>query len=259
MSLAGKNAVVFGGCGGMGLSIGQHLLKAGVQKLFILDVVNPTIQNMAFLKEFNEGAIVHSKLCDITNLTQLQQVLQQDVVAALGTIDILVNTAGIAQSDKPENVININLLGVINTSLITLDLMSRAKGGNGGVIVNVASVAGFEPIPFLPIYCATKHGVVGFTRSLGVDPVYDETGVKFLVICPGSTQTKMYESCKKLTIDINALQQMLLKYKPATKPQSTDVVGACIVQSIVEGENGSTWICHNGKILQHTFPKVQFN
>lgn len=46
--------------------------------------------------------------------------------------------------------------------------MSKANGGSGGIIVNIASVAGLEPIPGMPIYSATKHGVIGFTRSMAV-------------------------------------------------------------------------------------------
>lgn len=49
-----------------------------------------------------------------------------------------------------------------------VDLMSREKGGNGGTIVNVSSVCGLDSIFAQPIYNATKHGIIGFTRSLGV-------------------------------------------------------------------------------------------
>lgn len=49
-----------------------------------------------------------------------------------------------------------------------MKLMSKENGGNGGIIVNVASVLGFTVLPGTPIYNATKHGVIGFTRSLGV-------------------------------------------------------------------------------------------
>lgn len=49
-----------------------------------------------------------------------------------------------------------------------MDLMSRDKDGKGGVIVNISSIAGLEPMPFWVTYSATKFGIVGFTRSLGV-------------------------------------------------------------------------------------------
>lgn len=49
-----------------------------------------------------------------------------------------------------------------------MDAMSKANGGKGGVIVNIASVAGLTVTPGIPVYNATKHGVIGFTRSMAV-------------------------------------------------------------------------------------------
>lgn len=49
-----------------------------------------------------------------------------------------------------------------------MDLMSKEKGGKGGFVVNISSIAGLEPMPFGVTYSATKFGVVGFTRSMGV-------------------------------------------------------------------------------------------
>uniref|UniRef100_A0A182WBG9 Alcohol dehydrogenase n=1 Tax=Anopheles minimus TaxID=112268 RepID=A0A182WBG9_9DIPT len=258
MSLADQSAVVFGGCGGMGIAIGQHLLKEGVKKLFILDVVELSDSNLARLKEYSSDALILCKTCDISNREELKQMLEKDVLAALGSIDILVNSAGIVESKVPDKLIGVNLTGVINSCLIALNMMSRANGGKGGVIVNVASTAGLEPIAFLPTYCASKHGIIGFTRSLGVQPVFDETGVKFIIICPGGTRTRMFENVRQLSIEIQALQKMFREFKHPFAPQSPDVVGACVVQAIEQGENGSTWICNDGKISIHGYPPTQY-
>lgn len=59
-------------------------------------------------------------------------------------------------------------IGCINVSLAALNAMSKVNGGNGGVVVNVASVAGLVPIAMSPFYNASKHGVIGFTRTLAV-------------------------------------------------------------------------------------------
>uniref|UniRef100_A0A182PIK4 Alcohol dehydrogenase n=1 Tax=Anopheles epiroticus TaxID=199890 RepID=A0A182PIK4_9DIPT len=245
MSLANQSAVVFGGCGGIGMAICQQLLKHGVKKLCIVDVVQLSETNVSRLKECGSDALILSKMCDISNRTELKQMLEKDVIEALGSIDILVNSAGIVESDVPDKVIGVNLTAVINSCFIAMNLMSRAKGGKGGVIVNVASTAGIEPIPFLPIYCASKHGIIGFTRSLGIEPVYSETGVKFLIICPGGTRTRLFEQCKTLSIEIEILKKMFREFKHPYAPQSPDAVGACIVKAIAEGENGSTWICND--------------
>uniref|UniRef100_A0A182LXX5 ZAD domain-containing protein n=1 Tax=Anopheles culicifacies TaxID=139723 RepID=A0A182LXX5_9DIPT len=228
------------------------------KKLFILDVVELSESNLARLKEYSRDAQILCKTCDISNREELKQMLERDVLTALGSIDIVVNSAGIVESDVPDKLIGVNLTGVINSCLIALNIMSRENGGKGGVIVNVASTAGLEPIPFLPTYCASKHGLIGFTRSLGVQPVFDETGVKFIIICPGGTRTRMFENVRSLSIEIKALQQMFREFKHPFAPQSPDVVGDCVVQAIVKGENGSTWICNDGKISIHAYPPTQY-
>ena len=57
-------------------------------------------------------------------------------------------------------------------TLLALDRLGTNKGGSGGVVVNISSIAGLKPNPFGPIYCASKHAIVGLTRSLGVSIFY---------------------------------------------------------------------------------------
>ncbi|XP_035787434.1 alcohol dehydrogenase 1-like [Anopheles albimanus] len=258
MSLKHQKAVVIGGSGDIGVAICQNLLQEGVEKLCVLDVVDLTEAIRQQLQESNREAAILFKQCDIANRSALLEILEVDVIKALDSIDILVNSAGIASSEIPDQLISVNLTGVINSSLLGLNLMSRSKGGKGGVIVNVASVAGLEPIPFLPIYCASKHGVVSFSRSLGVPPVFASSGVKFVTICPGATRTKMFNHCMQIPIDVPGLQDMFEDYVKRFQAQSPDVVGKCVVRAITEGENGSAWICNEGVIAQHQFPQSLF-
>lgn len=59
-------------------------------------------------------------------------------------------------------------LGLINSSLLALEHMDQTKGGRGGLVVNISSVAGLQPTPLMAIYSAAKHGVTAFTRGLAV-------------------------------------------------------------------------------------------
>lgn len=69
--------------------------------------------------------------------------------------------------------------------------MRTDKGGNGGIVINIASITSLGAHFWLPIYAGSKHAVLGFTRSLNNDKFYERTGVKFMAICPGVTHTPL--------------------------------------------------------------------
>lgn len=69
--------------------------------------------------------------------------------------------------------------------------MGKDNGGRGGIIVNMASILGLQPLAGCPIYVGTKHFVIGFDRSIGTPIYYNRTGVKVLTMCPGVTDTPL--------------------------------------------------------------------
>lgn len=69
--------------------------------------------------------------------------------------------------------------------------MSVSKGGQGGTIINMGSVLGLDPISWGPFYCTAKFGVVGFTRCFAEPELESELGIKFIILCPGFTDTKL--------------------------------------------------------------------
>jgi NAD(P)-dependent dehydrogenase (short-subunit alcohol dehydrogenase family) len=105
---------------------------------------------------------------------------------------ILVNNAGIGVSgaaeetsvDQAQRIFDTNVFGVIRTTRAVLPHM-RAHGG--GRIVNVSSVLGFVPAPFMAVYAATKHAIEGYSESL--DHEVRQYGVRVLLIQPGYTKT----------------------------------------------------------------------
>lgn len=62
--------------------------------------------------------------------------------------------------------------GIINSSLSALQYMSKENGGNGGLVVNMSSVVGLDPMFIIPVYGATKAGIINFTRCLGVSSTH---------------------------------------------------------------------------------------
>lgn len=92
--------------------------------------------------------------------------------------------------------------------MIAIEHMGIEKGGRGGMIVNMASIVGLAPVSCLPMYCASKYGVIGFTRSLAEERLVSELGIKFIVICPGGTETKMFHISELKLFGKNAKEEL---------------------------------------------------
>jgi NAD(P)-dependent dehydrogenase (short-subunit alcohol dehydrogenase family) len=114
-------------------------------------------------------------------------------VERVGGLDVLVNSAGIGIAGRVEDAqlkhidrqLNINLRGLV---LVTQAALPHLRASRGW-IVNLASIAGTQPVPILPIYAATKAAVISLTHSLNAD--LDGDGVRAIAICPGFVDTPM--------------------------------------------------------------------
>jgi len=117
-----------------------------------------------------------------------------------GGLDCAVNNAGILQPlgrvpdidpAAAQNVIDVNLMGVYFALQAQLPVIVEQfeRSGTGGAIVNIASAAGLMGSPFLAIYAAAKHGVVGLTRSAAAE--YARKGVRVNAVCPAFANTNM--------------------------------------------------------------------
>ncbi|MCT9139794.1 oxidoreductase [Streptomyces violarus] len=116
----------------------------------------------------------------------------REVIDRFGGIDVLVNNAGIGSAGAVEensvtqaqNLLNINVLGVIRMTKAVLPHM-RAQGG--GRVINISSVLGIAPQPFMALYVASKHAIEGYSESL--DHEVREHGVRVLLVQPAYTKT----------------------------------------------------------------------
>lgn len=175
---------------GIGKAMTEILLQNGAQ-VALLDVNKTTGEKLT--EELNQRYGAEKTLflsCDVESEKQIKAAFRKSA-ETFGGIDILCNNAGILNENTPEKTISINLMGMIKGTYLALEHMSKLSGGRGGVIVNTASMAGLGPLPSCPIYTASKHGVVGFTRAVAAASALSGYGIRINVLCPIFVQTDL--------------------------------------------------------------------
>jgi len=253
IDLKDKSVLVIGGLGGIGVEIVKSLLANKAQKIAIFDIAEePRLEVKDLVK-------------DIKFLYQKAPVDQRDVLKAsmekvvheFGGIDILINSAGICNEQDPEKVISVNYGGVVNSSLIGIDLMRRDHGGNGGIIMNIASLSALRPYFFFPIYAGTKCAVLGFTRSLVNEEFHKRTDIVFISICPGVTSTPMLGTfLEKFTFP--EMTEYIAQLAQGSNLQPPSFVGETMVTALEEAENGAVWVCNDSKIEKVVVPDFPY-
>lgn len=97
-------------------------------------------------------------------------------------------------------LLNIFQNAVAQGSIFGIKYMGKNNGGKGGIIVNIASILGLQEFDGCPIYVGSKHFVVGLNRSFGTPYFYNLTGIKFLTMCPGVTDTPLISESDKFAL-----------------------------------------------------------
>ncbi|XP_053096144.1 15-hydroxyprostaglandin dehydrogenase [NAD(+)] isoform X1 [Pangasianodon hypophthalmus] len=194
--LKGKVAVVSGSAQGLGKAFTHILLENGAQ-VAMLDVNEELGQELQVQLNQQYGSDrTQFYKADVSSDQQFTDVFQK-ILSKFGRIDIFCNNAGIADEKNWEKTVSINLSGVVRGTYLALDHMKKQNGGNGGVIINTASLAGLGPLPSAPIYTATKYGVVGFTRALSVASQALDYGVRINALCPSFVRTSLIDAFKQ--------------------------------------------------------------
>lgn len=192
MELKGKVALVTGAALGIGKAIAEILLKNGA-KVSLLDCNQPEGEAAAAaLGQLYGPENVLFLHCDVTSGRQLEECFNK-TLETFQRLDIVCNNAGIFDERNWEKCVSINLVGMIRGSKLALQHMSKEKGAAGGVIVNVASLAGYYPMEGGPVYTATKYGVVGYTKALSLDCMKNH-GVRVNALCPSIVDTRLVRS-----------------------------------------------------------------
>jgi NAD(P)-dependent dehydrogenase (short-subunit alcohol dehydrogenase family) len=186
--LSGEHAVITGGGRGIGLAVAHALSAAGASLTLVgrdRSRLYDAVQGMP------EGTRCDAQVCDLARPADIVRAFE-GIARAGHRVSILVNNAGVAKSARVgstddamlDAMLAVNLAGAFRCVRAALPALLEAPQGR---IVNVASTAGLVGYPYVAAYCATKHGLVGFTRALALELA--STRVTVNAVCPGYTDT----------------------------------------------------------------------
>nr|WSZ99040.1 3-oxoacyl-ACP reductase [Streptomyces sp. NBC_00857] len=188
-------ALVTGATSGIGLEITRRLAGLGAR---VYICARGQEQLTATVKELQEqGLEVDGTTCDVSKPEEIRAYVRS-AVERFGPVGILVNNAGRSGGGATAEIPDELWLDVINTNLNSVFLMTKEVLNAGGMlerkrgrIINIASTGGKQGVVHAAPYSASKHGVVGFSKALGLELA--RTGITVNAVCPGFVETPMAE------------------------------------------------------------------
>ena len=222
--LEGKVAVVTGTARGIGSAIARRFAAEGALVTGVDVLSGPGAQVASEIAA--DGGAMRFLQGDISQEEDVRRVVHT-VLDEHGRIDILVNNAGVQREAKLTDVtvedfhavVNVNLLGAV---LLCREVLPGMVAQRSGAIVNMSSVLGWVSDPLLPVYSATKAGLLGLTRNIAI--TYGPDGIRCNAICPGDVDTELNRVYFEAHPDPVAFRGRVEHEYPMRRIASTDEV-----------------------------------
>ena len=246
---SGQHAFVTGGSTGIGLAIARALASRGAR----VTIASRNVERLRSVADGIDG--VKAARVDVADEASVRETFE-----ALDDVDILVNNAGIVATapfersslDAFQDIVAVNLYG---SFLCTQAVLPGMRDRNRGRIVNVASTAGLKGYAYVSMYAASKHAVVGMTRSLALELA--ETNITANCVCPGFTDTPMADGAiEHLTARTGRSEDEVLaelvKHNPQKRLIDPDEVAAAVVWLCIDESrsiNGQSIAIAGGEIM----------
>jgi len=232
-SFEGKVALVTGAGSGIGLATARGFAEAGAA--VVLADMDEEAVRAAAEELMAGGRKALAVRCDVANEQQVAAMVEQ-TVSTFGRLDAAYNNAGVqspaietadASGEEFDRVNSINLRGVWNC--MKYELLQMRQQGNGA-IVNCSSIGGVIGLPGRAIYHASKHGVIGLTKSAALE--YASKGIRINAVCPGTIETPMVEDM--LAKEPDAMKE-ILRDQPIGRLGRPEEIAAVVL-----------WLCSPG-------------
>lgn len=236
-------ALITGGASGMGLATAKAFAEAGAA-VALADVNGEAVkaQTDALVAAGHKAIGIR---CDVSDMAQVEAMVNE-TVATFGRLDFAFNNAGVqspvaetadATPEDYDFVMGVNLRGIWNCMKFEL-LQMRRQGS--GAIVNNSSLGGLVGIAERGIYHASKHGVVGLTKSAGLE--YAPKGIRINAVCPGIIETPMVAGM--LESQPEAMAELMKEVPMARLGRAQEIADAVL------------WLCSPGSsfIVGHALP-----
>jgi NAD(P)-dependent dehydrogenase (short-subunit alcohol dehydrogenase family) len=220
-----KVALVTGGAFGIGRATALAFAKRGA-KVVIADHVNND-ETVQYIKTAGGEALFIQ--CDVSSISEVRNMVDK-TLARYGRLDFAFNNAGIegqqaitheCTEENWDRTIGVNLKGI--WLCMKMEIPPMLKEGKG-VIVNCASVAGLNGFPGLPAYVATKHGVVGLTKTAALE--YAANNIRVNAVCPGVIHTAMID---RLTGMDKVVEKQYIEMEPMGRMGTPEEVAETVV------------------------------